>query len=338
MRPVSSRPSSFGRRRRGLRRPERGFTLIELMVSLVLFSVVIAGMLAVAVTIPRGYREQQLTITAENSARASMDFMAAALRGASPASPTQQITHVSTPTCPTNALVVEDNTTAPGTLPNTDRLTMVFASGAVKTSLRALWAGGTTMTVENAAEFSAGDTVLVSDLTQGHLARVAAVTLPNQLTVDAHTCGVAPSYPAGSLVLRAARVTFQIEDLDGVPTLMMDPDAEGNLPTEPFAEGVEDLQIAVGVDANNDGSIAEVGLAAGDDEWSYNFTGETGALPAGAVRAIRVSLVARTATAFTGQAVFNRPAIENRAAGGADQFRRRVLTSIVEIRNLGGSP
>lgn len=325
-------------RRRRVRRPERGFTLVELMVSLVLFSVVIAGMLAVAVTIPRGYREQQLTITAENSARASMDFMAAALRGASPASPTQQITHISTPTCPTNALVVEDNTAVAGVLPNTDRLTIAFASGAVKTSLRLLWTGGATMTVENAAEFSVGDTVLVSDLTQGHLARVTGVTLPSQIDVTPHSCGVAPSYPAGSLVLRAARVTFQIEDVDGIPTLMMDPDAEGNLPTEPFAEGVEDLQVAVGIDVNNDGSITEVGLAAGDDEWSYNFTGETGALPAGPVRAVRISLVARTATAFTGKAVFNRPALENRAAGGADQFRRRVLTSIIEIRNLGGSP
>ena len=41
---------------------EQGFTLVELMVSLVIFSFAIAGVLAVAVSMTRAYREQRLVI------------------------------------------------------------------------------------------------------------------------------------------------------------------------------------------------------------------------------------------------------------------------------------
>ena len=118
---------------------------------------------------------------------------------------------------------------------------------------------------------------------------------------------------------------------------MIDPDAEGPAVAEPFAEGVEDLQIAIGVDADGDGALTEVGLAAGDDEWTHNRAGET--QPAGTVRAIRLTLISR-ATAkrinATGQA---RPAAEDRAAATEpDGYRRRALTTTIEIRNFGGSP
>ena len=39
------------------RHAERGFTLIELMVSLVLFSLAIAGILSVAISMGRAYHE-----------------------------------------------------------------------------------------------------------------------------------------------------------------------------------------------------------------------------------------------------------------------------------------
>ena len=53
---------------------QRGFTLVELMVSLVLFSLVIAGMLSIAVTMARAFREQQLTVSAEDASRQAMQL------------------------------------------------------------------------------------------------------------------------------------------------------------------------------------------------------------------------------------------------------------------------
>ena len=63
---------------------ERGFTLVELMIALVLFSFAVAGVLSVAVSITRGYREQRQAINAEAAVRAPIDFLADALRQASP--------------------------------------------------------------------------------------------------------------------------------------------------------------------------------------------------------------------------------------------------------------
>ena len=107
-----------------------------------------------------------------------------------------------------------------------------------------------------------------------------------------------------------------------------------------MAEGVEDLEVAVAVDTNADGVVTEIGAAAGDDEWLGNVSGETipDPLPV-SVRAIRITIVARTTKQFTGINTFKLGAVEDRAANGAtDNFRRRTLSTIVEIRNFGGSP
>src|SRR5712671_6050324 len=66
------------------RRSEAGFTLVELMISLVIFSFVIAGILSVAVAMTQGMREQRQAVLAESAVRVPMDFLVDALRQASP--------------------------------------------------------------------------------------------------------------------------------------------------------------------------------------------------------------------------------------------------------------
>jgi type IV pilus assembly protein PilW len=312
---------------------ERGFTLVELMISLVLFSLVAAGLLSVAITMASGYREQQLTIATESSVRGAIDYMTEAMRGVSPGVPVANIQHVNT--CATGALTLTNSSTAP------DQVTAVFASGAVVTSTRAVYgAGTTTLAITSSSQLAAGDTVLITNLDQGHLATISSVG-SGSITLVAQSCGSlalpAGGYGAGSLVVRAARATFSVGSVDGMPTLMIDPDAEGSAPAEPFAEGIEDLQMAIGIDANGDGALTEVGVAANDDEWTYNRSGET--LPAGTIRAVRVTFISRATgkrVNATGQA---RPAAEDRApATATDGFRRRALTTTIEIRNFGGSP
>src|SRR5205807_7295177 len=145
-------------------------------------------------------------------------------------------------------------------------------------------------------------------------------------------------YPVGSLVIRAQHATFSIGSVNSVPTMMMDPDAGGSAVAEPFAEGIEDLQIAIGVDVNGDGVISEVGSSANDDEWQGNVAGDS--VLSGSIRAVRVTIVARSTQALAGPiSSFNLPAVEDRPAGATfDKYRRRVLRSVVETRNLSGSP
>ena len=319
-------------------RTQAGFTLIELMIALVMFSFAVAGVLAVAVSLVNGYREQRAVIGAESTVRSGLEIMGEALRGASPGVPSGAIRTVDSATCSSNlAFSVINSTSAP------DEMTLVYAYGSVVTSSRTAYIVGTTqITVVDDSQISVGDTLLITDFATGHLVQVTGKPSAGVLNLAAQTCSTATmalpagGYGAGSLVIRALRARFYIGTLDGVPTLFMDPDAGGSQAAEPLAEGVEDMQIAFGVDATTNG-LTEVGTVANDDEWQGNVSGDMAL--AGSIRAVRITLTARALSPVSGTAGYVQPAAEDRAAGTAtDNFRRRLLTSTIEVRNLGGSP
>lgn len=323
-------------------RPEAGFTLIELMISLVLFSFAIAGVLSVAVSMTQGYREQRAAVEAESSVRVPIDFIVDAIRQSSPGAPSGNIQDAAT--CSNGALTIENNQTSLSNNPTVsgwDSLDVIYASGGVVTSSRTAYASGTTtMDVDDASQLAVGDSIVISDTNQGHLVKITGIAA-NTLTL-ATQCStiVLPTsgYPAGSLVVRAQHAVFTIDSVDTIPTLMMDPDASGPQTPQPLAEGVEDLQFAIGYDTDGDNQVTEVGVTAGDDEWQGNVTGDS--VLTGSLRALRVSMIARTTSGLIGSAApFIRPALEDHAAATTgDQFRRRVLKTIVEIRNMGESP
>ncbi len=325
------------RRRRG----QAGFTLIELMISLVMFSFAVAGVLAVAVAMASGFREEKQAIGAEVSSRGGMGFIGDAIRGSSPGllggnALTLETLNTTTGACPAGPFLVTDSSTQP------DEITAVFAYGSVVTSTRSVYDAGvdSTLDVVDASQFRNNDWILVTNYGRGHVVQVSSVT-GNTLTMSTSgTCtkAVMSSYNPGVLVVRVLRAKFYIADLDLIPTLFMDPDAEGPAVGEPLAEGVEDMQVELGIDPAGDG-IAEVGGAADNDEWSGNYTGDAMPLPADIIRAVRLTLIARSTAPVTGIGNFYRPAAGNRtAAGSPDNFRRRVLHSTIEVRNLGGSP
>jgi prepilin-type N-terminal cleavage/methylation domain-containing protein len=316
-----------------------GFTLVELMIALTIFSFAIAGVLSVAVSMTQGFRDQRAAVDAEAAAREPLDFITDAIRQASPGAPTANIVDLAT--CSTSALTVNNNFTGAGW----DQLDLIFASGAVVTSTRAVWADQPadlgSVTVNDASQLSAGDYVVISNLAAGHLVQITNVN-GSTLTFAGTSCATpaypAGGYPSGSLVIRALHAQFWISAINNVPTLMMTT-VDSNV-SEPLAQGIEDLQLALGVDPGNNASdsLTEVGVAANDDDWVGNVAGDTAL--AGTLRAVRVTLIARTATGYIGNAIpFNRPAAEDHAAATTfDTYRRRVLRSIVEVRNFGESP
>src|SRR5687768_18498058 len=104
------------------------------MVSMTLFSLVIAGILAVAGTMARGFRDQRSVIASESAARNSLDFITDAIRSGSPAVATGNI-QVAGVDCPPTAVPVEvvNNDGSP------DELTVTFARGSFVTSTRTLY-------------------------------------------------------------------------------------------------------------------------------------------------------------------------------------------------------
>src|SRR5438477_359619 len=90
--------------RRAAAASQRGFTLIELMISLVLFSLAVGGVMSVAVSFSNGLREQRATVGADASARLTLVALADALRQVSPGVNTGTIQDAGT--CTTGALSV----------------------------------------------------------------------------------------------------------------------------------------------------------------------------------------------------------------------------------------
>ena len=333
------------------RQAQRGFTLVELMISLVLFLIAIAGTLNIAVTMSQAYRDQRNVILTESAVRAPMDFMADAIRNASPAVKTGDIDSVLAngtgcndwnqsaiyPMPYNGGISVVDHTDAP------DELWVTYASGAVVTTLRTPWDKDTTsITVTDASQLNPGDLLLITDTTQGTVVQIDSAagsvdTVSGVVTLDPAACATTRTYSTGTtlpLVLRVKRARFYVDTVgsvtDGVPTLMMDPDGEGPAQPEPLAENIEDMQIALGVDANTNNGIDS-------GEWAYSSA--TAGLT-GSVRAVRITLIARAPNQLQPLvASYQRPNTEDRTdLAPLDTYRRRVLTSTIEVRNLTGSP
>ena len=123
---------------------------------------------------------------------------------------------------------------------------------------------------------------------------------------------------------------------------MLDPDGPGAAEPEAVAEGIEDLQIALGIDNNpNDGDLHEDTSAGDIDEWVYNHPSDSAAaaVTAAPYRAIRITVTARSIDETSNVPISVRPPAEDRdAASQADVYRRRSLSTTVELRNLAGSP
>ena len=112
------------------------------------------------------------------------------------------------------------------------------------------------------------------------------------------------------------------------------------------ADGVVDLQAALGIDTNGDGDVAGPGpgVTAANDEWQYDDPAD-GAL-AGTLKYVRVSAVVRTQRPDQGYTApplapledhdYDNPPSALNLAGGPDRhYRRRLLQTVVDLRNLG---
>jgi hypothetical protein len=178
---------------------------------------------------------------------------------------------------------------------------------------------------------------------EGHLLEVfASASDPTSFQVrPPGNCSIAAAgtttYTAGSLVVRAVHQEFFVDDTTyTMPVLMLDPDGSGSLAAEPVAEGIEEIQIAVGVEGDgNTDSLTDNSDAA--DEWFYNDPGDAALedITLGNWQALRISVLSRQTRDEGSQAAFFRPDMEDHAGSStADAFKRRVLSTTVELRNF----
>jgi type II secretory pathway pseudopilin PulG len=121
------------------------------------------------------------------------------------------------------------------------------------------------------------------------------------------------------------RIHYEVKNVAGVATLIRNTDPAANAANDiPVIPYVDDMQVAYGWDADGNNQIDS-------GEWVDSATGNEAN-----VEAIRINFLVRSAKPDPNYGQYLRPALEDHAAGGsADGYPRRLLTTIVKIRNKG---
>lgn len=214
-----------------------------------------------------------------------------------------------------------------------DELELVHTDGARFSSLRRRFQpGATTMAVADGRHFRAGDRLLISDLRRAHLVTLRDVRRHDgawqlELSRDVvcvQDARVAP-YEPGGFVFKANAGRVYVRD----GQLMFDADGEGGDAPIVLAGGVEDFQVALGIDRDRDGLLVETRTAG--DEWLFNHAADQPPDHTETPRAVRLTIVARSATRGMTEAI----QIEDHLLPAAPaKSRRRVVSLTVAMRNL----
>jgi prepilin-type N-terminal cleavage/methylation domain-containing protein len=321
----------------------RGFTLIELMISMALFGLIASGAMTLVLSAARSQAHSARVDVAQSALRAGIDFITrdVMMTGGGAQNGVIVIPGGATVNAVRFDVAANDSTSAPDTL----ELWLTDGSPAAQLS-SAVAAGATTLPIsyEQGAtrSFSATTTPFQSyvQLSDANFNSAIVVALSN-VSGNTLTIGALPSgFAANAWVLPSKHVVYsvsttQFANIGNVATnntsvLMM----TVNGTAQPLAEGVEDLQIAYGFDTDGNGVLTDNGSSS--DEWLYNNAADTaGSFTIGQLRAIRITIVAKSTVVDTGAQTYGaRPAAEDRAAGSSDGFVRRVLRTEIAVRNF----
>ena len=286
---------------------QHGFTLIELMVAVSIFFFVIAAIYESFLSQQHVSLIQAQVSDMQQNARLAMDFLSKEIRMAGFGMPVISVNGFS------NAITPAIDNNANGgnnVLIGTDQISIVTGYRQISTLASAATQGATTITLNsNGNQFDTNTKQYVCiDAIFSNDNYVVSGAGSNTLTLSS---GLTRNYNQGAPVFLVKAITYSVND---AMFLTRDENTGGG--AQPLVPNIEDLQFAYQL---NDGS------------WS-----NAPAVP-GNIRAVRINVLARTSQKdpqWAGLGI--RPAIEDHAAATVkDGYRRRLLTSVVEVRNLG---
>jgi type IV pilus assembly protein PilW len=315
----------------------RGVTLIELMIVLVIAAVLVAGIYTLFMTQQRSYTVQDQVAGAQQDARVALDVvardirMAGAMIGAGDASGFTDGTFffpVGSYYFAVVSVVNNDSDSGNNCMDGTDAIGIVYA----EKELGLITNDPPTNPLQLDQTFDCPVSASLFVTSEMHAGKVFQASCTpgntNQLTV---TNFPASGFIKNEKVFAVNAVEYRVgrtnTPSDSYFVLRRNGDAligDNNLPI------VEDLQIAYQL--------------AGSNDWIYDQAGDS--WPAGKnsadIRMVRINITVRTAVQDAAvqdaslSAQFNQPELEDHTAGlnGPDGFRRRVYTTVVKVRNL----
>mgnify|MGYP003393991698 CR=1 FL=1 len=341
----------------------KGFTLIEILVSLAILGIVLAGIYSVYNMQHKSYIVQEQVAEMQQNERIALQMITRDIRTAGLGL-----------ACKQSGIIFTEDANGNGALNNGedingDTLLTTFGDGqgfdGSDTIALAYYVfrpdnavGGNSQTADNfnptAATFHVIDATgftategdnLVIIYNQNNPCNYATVAVTNVVEASGtltHAVGKAienlpggagPGFSSGDRVRRLRTnegggiITYRIGNPDGY-TLYRTIRTTGAPVVQPLADNIEDLQIAYGFDINGNG-VVELG------EWFNTPAGQDMTL----LREIRVTLVARTIRDDPEFNVGTRPPVENHAPATNTteaKYRRRVLQTTIKLRNIDG--
>jgi prepilin-type N-terminal cleavage/methylation domain-containing protein len=322
----------------------RGFSLVEMMISLALFGLIASGALSLVMSGARTQQHSARVDVAQSGLRAGLDFMTRDLLSASAGARSGSLVIASTGAVVQPIIVVDGGAGGP------DSLEIFTVDASYMATVAADVAKGdasiSIILNDPTYGFSVGDWVQLCDLADGTLVQLTGATANLLTGALTNFPGTRTTYVQKSFVFKTRHVKYFISPNYFNPgntangngsALMMDlyDGVGGASNAQPLAEGVEDLQVALAIDSNTDGLIApEVGTGGNDDEWVFNHESDTPPVTVANLKAVRITLIAKSSTTERGSFPVRPKAEDHAAAGASDGFFRRVIRSEVAVRNF----
>ncbi len=291
----------------------RGYTLVEVLVAVALGLLIVAVLYNLMIVQQRSYANQNNVAEMQQNVRTAMNILTADLRMAGFGFSVNGIYNATAGTV--YAVTPNNSSSAPDGItlrygvnpdPNNPQNTVSLSSAMANSNT------GIPMVVSNATGFQAGDAVIITDGQNAACLTLSGNPSGNTLPYNNTPSNLFPAggFSAGSQVLKLKVVSYRIHN----HTLQ----CQINGGTwQDVVYNIEDLQLG----------YAGTGTTPG------NWVDNPNPVNPSTLNVVQVNVVGRSAVPdpfFDGQ----RPPLRDHASGPADHFRRRVLTSVVRIRNL----
>lgn len=306
----------------GMGRRQRGLTIVEILVALLVSLILIAGVIQIFVGTRQTYRFQDALARVQENGRFAVETISRDLRLAGFVGCTTLISVTPNPVPPLvidysrDTYISDVPPAGLGEAPGTDVVTLrMLEPGTMRLSVDMLNTGDSLTIPANFQGLAPGDVVGVADCNNVDLFTVNAVAGAGPVTITPNDV-LRVAYVTGAELTRYREVTYYVAPgaSGGLALWRRDDGVDTEL-----VDGVEDLWMRYGEDLDNDGAPDAYVAAAAVLDWSR-------------VRAVRFSLLLASAEDnVTGgpQPVDFRGA----ALVPADSRYRQVLTSTVGLRN-----
>lgn len=325
---------------------ERGFTLVELLIAMAVASIVAMSGFALFSQSNWSYQVQENVGEAQQNARVAMDRIVRDVRTAGFGLPDSPEITLGGETFKI-PITVEDNVNETGTMPDTDKITILgigYEAGVLvggnnenrKTNDYICYSKTTTTEKILNSDGTINDTRKHVNIDGVFFATLKQAKAPETCTGGKKLFLDSPSKLKGDFkdgtvyIIQAVEysIATNLTGCSAANPCLASKDYSGlrGAGRQLLAENIEDIQFAYGLDVKN-GKIY-------DEATPYTTADFEDSPPAGSnIRAVRVTLSARTRHKDPKGATFKRPAIENHPESGSDNYRRRVLTKVVKLRN-----